>query len=119
MKTAEFFLDWPVKTLSPNARQHWSRVASAKKAAKRNAYYSVLQAGIGKIDADTITVKLSFFPPDARHRDTDNILSSCKAALDGVSEAIGIDDRKWNLVLEPRGPIEKNGMVKVKLEWKE
>jgi crossover junction endodeoxyribonuclease RusA len=119
MKTAEFFLDWPVKTLSPNARQHWSRVASAKKAAKRNAYYSVLQAGIGKIDAVTITVKLSFFPPDARHRDTDNILSSCKASLDGVSEAIGIDDSRWNLVLEPRGPIEKNGMVKVKLEWKE
>lgn len=119
MKTAEFFLDWPDKKLSPNARQHWARVASAKKTAKRNAYYAVLQSGLGKIAADTITVKLSFYPPDNRARDTDNMISSCKASLDGVSQAIGIDDSKWNLVITPRGPVQKHGMIKVELEWNE
>lgn len=117
MRTAEFFLPWPDKRLSPNARQHWAQIARAKKAAKRTAYYTALEAGLGKIEATAIKVRLSFFPPDQRPRDTDNMIASMKAALDGVSQAIGVDDSKWTLEVSPRGPIEKHGMVKIELEW--
>ncbi len=116
---AEIFLPWPDKKLSPNARHHWSVVASAKKAAKRAAYYTVLEAGLGKINAERINVRVSFYPPDRRPRDTDNALASCKAAFDGLSQAIGIDDSRWELTISPRGPIEKNGLVKVELQWEE
>lgn len=117
MTSATVYLPWPDRRLSPNARVHWSHLSRAKKAAKRTAYYTALEAGLSKIDTDTISVKVSFFPPDRRPRDTDNMLASCKAALDGISQAIGIDDSKWNLSIAPRGPVEKEGMVKVELEW--
>ncbi len=116
---AELFLPWPDKRLSPNARVHWSSLARAKKAAKRTAYYTTLEAGIGKIEADTLSVKYSFFPPDHRRRDADNMLAACKAYADGIAQAIGIDDSKWNIAIAARGAVERAGMVKVELEWAE
>ena len=119
MKTASIFLPWPDRRLSPNARHHWAQVARAKKSAKQAAYYTTLEAGIGKIKADSITVRYSFYPPSRRLFDLDNLVASMKAAADGISQTIGIDDSKWNLNVSPRGPIEKNGMVKIDLEWDE
>jgi hypothetical protein len=119
MPEASFFLPWPDKRLSPNARGHWATLARVKKAAKLTAYYVVRQAGIGKIEADRISVRYVFYPPDNRARDTDNMLASCKAFGDGIALAIGIDDSKWELSIAPRGPVEKHGMVKVELEWGE
>lgn len=116
---AELFLPWPDRRLSPNARVHWSSLARAKKAAKRTAYYTTLEAGIGKIVASSIAIKYSFFPPDRRARDADNMLSSCKAYQDGISQAIGVDDSKFQITISPRGPVEKAGMIKVELEWAE
>ncbi|MDH2092688.1 endonuclease [Rhizobium pusense] len=119
MRTAEIFLPWPDKRLSPNSRYHWAQVARAKKAAKRTAHYTVLEAGIGKINATAINVKLSFYPPSKRHYDADNLIASHKAALDGISDAIGIDDRKFIISATPHGPVGKNGMVKVSLSWED
>lgn len=116
---AELFLPWPDKRLSPNARVHWSSLARAKKSAKRAAYYTTLEAGIGKIEAESVLVRVSFFPPDRRPRDIDNAFASCKAAFDGIAQAIGIDDSKWEIAIAPRGPVEKNGMVKIDIEWTE
>lgn len=117
MNKADLFLPWPDRSLSPNARLHWSKVARAKKSARRAAYYTVLEAGIGKIDADRIRVRYLFFPPSNRRYDLDNLIASMKAAGDGIADAIGIDDSRWHLEIAPRGPIEKNGMVKIELEW--
>lgn len=114
---ATIFLPWPDKKLSPNGRFHWSKIARAKKAAKRTAHYLVLEAGIGKINATSVNVKLSFYPPSKRHYDADNLIASHKAALDGISDAIGVDDSKFIISATPHGPVEKNGMVKVELEW--
>ncbi len=117
MPTAEVFLPWPDRRLNPNARHHWAQLARAKKSARRTAYYTALEAGLGKIDASTINVRVAFYPPDRRPRDTDNMIASCKAYFDGLSEAIGVDDSKWELTISPRGPVERHGMVKVELEW--
>lgn len=114
---ATIFLPWPDKRLSPNGRYHWSKIARAKKAAKRTAHYLVLEAGIRKINATSVNVKLSFYPPSKRHYDADNLIASHKAALDGISDAIGVDDSKFIISATPHGPVEKNGMVKVELEW--
>jgi crossover junction endodeoxyribonuclease RusA len=113
----ELFLPWPDRRLSPNARVHWSSLARAKKSAKNVAFYTVKEAGIGKIAADSIKAKYSFFPPDRHARDADNLISSMKAAQDGIALAIGIDDSKWQTSYEIKSAIEKRGMVKVELEW--
>lgn len=118
-QTAELFLPWPDKRLSPNARVHWRALAHAKKMAKKVAFYSVKEAGIGKINAGSLLVRYSFFPPSQRKYDLDNLVASTKAYSDGIADAVGIDDSAFQLVIAPRGPVEKNGMVKVELEWAE
>lgn len=117
MNKAELFLPWPDKRLSPNARVHWSVLARAKKSAKNVAFYTAKEAGLEKIGADRLAVKYSFFPPSNRNRDADNLIASMKAAQDGLALAIGLDDSKWDITIDHRGPVEKNGMVKVELEW--
>ncbi|MGO8242966.1 endonuclease [Rhizobium johnstonii] len=117
MMHAVIFLPWPDRRLSPNARGHWSSLARAKRAAKEAAFYLTKQAGVEKIQAESLTVRYSFFPPSRRAYDLDNLVASMKAAADGIALAIGVDDSKWNIAIDPRGPVEKNGMVKVQLEW--
>lgn len=119
MNIAQFFLPWPDKRLSPNATGHWSSLHKAKRKAKNDAYWSVKEAGIGVIEADHITVRYSFFPPSHRAYDMDNLIASMKSAQDGIALAIGIDDSKFHLEISPRGPVERNGMVKVELFWSE
>lgn len=117
MNEIKFFLAWPDKKLSPNARVHWSALAKAKKKAKSDAYCLALEAGLGKIDADTVSVKLTFYPPSKRRYDSDNLLAQHKAAIDGISQAIGTDDSKFQITFGMAGVIEKDGMVKIELEW--
>lgn len=114
----KFFLGWPDKRLSPNSRVHWSTLSKAKKKAKQDAYYLALEAGLGKIGAERLSVKMTFYPPDKRRRDLDNCIASSKAAIDGISQAVGIDDSKFDLSFSMAGVIEKHGMVRVELEWK-
>jgi hypothetical protein len=116
---AVIFLPWPDRRLSPNARGHWSSLFRAKRAAKEEAYYLTKQAGVEKIQAESLTVRYSFFPPSRRAYDLDNLVASMKAAADGIALAIGVDDSKWNIAVSPRGPVERNGMVKVDIEWNE
>lgn len=119
MMTACVYLPWPDKRLSPNAREHWSTLAKVKKKAKTDAYYIALEAGIGKIKAAAINAKYTFFPPDRRTRDRDNLIGCCKALQDGLAMAFGVDDGKWNTTYEIAGTIERNGMVKVEIEWEQ
>jgi crossover junction endodeoxyribonuclease RusA len=119
MMSAQIFLPWPDKRLSPNAREHWSSIARAKKSAKNTAHNTVLEAGIGKVKAESINVTLAFYPPSKRSYDADNLLAAHKAALDGIALAIGVNDKIFNVSGACHGPIQKNGMVKVSLEWED
>jgi crossover junction endodeoxyribonuclease RusA len=66
--------------------------------------------------SDTIPVKMqiTFCPPDARRRDRDNMIASCKALMDGLSDAIGIDDRHF-IPTYQIGEIRKGGAVIVEI----
>ena len=119
MTTAELFLPWPDRRLSPNARLHWGALARVKKKARKDAYYAALAAKVGKVIADEIRVTLTFYPPAAYRYDDDGLSSRMKAALDGVAEAIGVDDNKFRLGPIDRGPTREGGEVKVTLEWTE
>lgn len=115
--TAEIILPWPDKRLSPNARVHWAVLARAKKKAKEEAYYLALGAGLRKINTSEIHAKYTFFPPDRRTHDRDNLIGRCKAPQDGIAKAIGVDDGKWITTYEIAGTVIRNGAVKVELEW--
>jgi crossover junction endodeoxyribonuclease RusA len=89
-------LPWPAKALSPNARGHWATLAKARKAARHEGFFAALAA---KADAlrgcPGVVIQITFYPPNRHRADTDNRVSSLKSYLDGIADAIGIDDSKW------------------------
>lgn len=59
-------------------------------------------------------VSLTFIPKDNRRRDLDNLIASCKSLLDGISDAMGIDDSKFELTAKMGEP-QKNPHVIVEI----
>ena len=105
-------LSWPDKRLSPNARVHWATLSEVKRAARAEGF-ALAREALGR---DTITgplhVSLTFHPPTRRKADLDNMLASMKACLDGISQAVGVDDSAWELSLRKGEPM-KSGCVVV------
>ena len=108
-------LPWPDKALSPNSRTHWAAKAITVKAHRSDGYWNAYIAGWGRWPKDVApTVTITFQPPDNRRRDTDNMLASCKAYLDGIADALGVDDSRWTLRIE-RIPAKAPGAVMVRV----
>ncbi|RUW04031.1 hypothetical protein [Mesorhizobium sp. M1A.F.Ca.IN.020.04.1.1] len=111
-------LPWPPRSLHPNARTHWARKAKDAKQARITAAWCAREAGIRKGDCDipqALKVTAIFYPPNRHKHDLDGCLSSCKAFLDGIADAIGVDDSKWQLALRKEEPV-KGGLVRIELE---
>ena len=88
-------LTWPDRASHPNSRGHWSKRAKANKAMREAAYYLTLGAKLKAPENGDISVVLTFYPPDRRQRDRDNLLSNCKAYLDGIADALGVNDSRF------------------------
>lgn len=109
----ELVLPWPPRDLSPNARIHWRKKAPITKAYKEACWALAKQSGITVPDSPRIALWLTFYPPDRRARDDDNIIASFKAGRDGLALALGIDDKSF--VMCPFVHTHIGGMVKVRL----
>lgn len=110
-------LPWPPRELSPNARPHWAQLAKAKKQYRLLCFVLARRAGVrgGMVTADKrLRVAMTFYPPVKRHRDKDNLLASMKAALDGLADALLVDDRQFDPVVTI-ADCRKGGVVKVEL----
>lgn len=110
----EVTLPWPPTALSPNTRQHWSALASAKKAYRTECAWQAKVQGARAIDAAKLHVSLVFVPPNRRAHDLDNLLARFKAGIDGLADVLGVDDSKWSLTISKADEI--GGMVKVLVE---
>lgn len=109
-----FDLPWPSKDLSPNARCHWRKKSKAAKAYRAASHILCRQAWI-KSPEGKVLLSLEFIPPDKRRRDLDNLLASCKNALDGIADALGIDDSRFVPQLHMSEEITKGGAVRVRI----
>jgi crossover junction endodeoxyribonuclease RusA len=105
-------LGWPSPNLSPNARPHWAALARAKKAARREGYIAARSAGV-LAGASSVRIQVTFIPPNAIRRDLDNLVSSIKGHIDGIADAIGIDDSRWTWAAPVIAKPEKPGRVVV------
>lgn len=114
--TLELALPWPPKELSPNARIHYMAKAKATKIYRDDAYWRayMLKDVHGRPDYahsdHEITLKIAFHPPDKRPRDLDGMLSSIKAGLDGMADAMRVNDQRFAFEIHRREPV-KNGKV--------
>jgi crossover junction endodeoxyribonuclease RusA len=103
-------LPWPDPILSPNARAHWAKIAKAKKSYRRACWGEAMakrQAVSGKL-----TIDLAFIRPTKRAHDADNLVARMKAGIDGIADALGIDDRNFQLgTITIADTTEKGGAV--------
>ena len=118
---AEIILPWPSPDLSPNATSHahWRKRQQAAKRAKADGYMLAAMVGVRPpSDERTIVLTMGFHPPDKRRRDLDNMFGSMKHHLDGIAQAMGVDDIRFGFVLSREDPV-KGGKVCVKVGWRE
>lgn len=111
-------LPWPAKELHPNGRSHYMAKAREAKKARSNAHKSALAAGIRLGDFDipqALRVTVTFMPKTRNAFDLDNALAALKSSLDGIADAIGVDDSKWHIALRKEEPV-KGGLVRIELE---
>lgn len=111
----ELVLPWPSKTLSQNARVHWSKRAEAVKAARLHAWAETINAGWVAPDADRIHLWIDFYPPTRNWPDDDNMLGRMKSARDGIADALGIDDRIFVSHPFVRHEVRKGGEVRIRM----
>jgi crossover junction endodeoxyribonuclease RusA len=108
-------LPWPPKELSPNARIHFHAKGRAVKAYREQAYWLAKAAGLGPFPADGgIGLRFDFHPPDKRKRDLDNMLASIKAGVDGIADALEVNDQRFGFWLSREAPV-KGGKIVVSL----
>lgn len=109
---------WPPREASPNFRGHWSAIAKAKKAYRLKCSQLGLAQGLHLAPkAPTkVSVHLVFCQPDRRGRDWDNMLAAMKSGLDGLADAMGVDDRHWRVAFDVADDPVKHGKVIVSFE---
>jgi crossover junction endodeoxyribonuclease RusA len=108
-------LSWPAKELSPNTTTiHWATKGRAVKAARTAAFYATRAVTTIKPTWKGARVSLTFNPPDKRRRDLQNCIASAKALVDGIADALGIDDSKFDCRYVLGEPV-KGGAVRVEI----
>lgn len=113
----ELVLPWPSRDLHPNARVHWSKRAKAAKAARADAHLLTLEARWKEWDLGDgpIHVWIDGYGTDRRRRDADGLLSSLKPTLDGIADALGIDDRRFVPHPWVKEEVRKGGEVRIRI----
>lgn len=109
----QIILPWPPSELSPNRRTHWAQKSKIAKQYRHACHMLTKQTG-ASIDWDgDIHLWITFYPPDRRHRDDDNIIASFKAGRDGLADALGVNDRRFRS--HPWLSDETGGFVKIRI----
>jgi crossover junction endodeoxyribonuclease RusA len=101
--TVVLLLSWPARELWQNSRAHFMAKARATKTARREALILSQQAALHRLQ-NVVSANLEFeFHPPLRSRATDiqNMPATQKAAIDGIAEALGLDDKVFEQPVWP------------------
>ena len=114
----EFKLGWPPKELSPNARLHWGKVSRAKKIYRKACWAICLDqlAGQALGMRGNQTLELIFVAPDRRSYDRDNLMARMKSGIDGMCDALEIDDKIFSTVSSTVAANQIGGFVIVRIQ---
>ncbi len=116
---AQIVMSWPVPQVWPNFRQshHWRSYYKHVKAQRDTACLMAKAAGMRHVWGEagaTIPMTVTINPPDRRRRDRDGMTGACKSILDGIADAIGVDDQYFvpTFII---GPVVARGRVVVEV----
>jgi Holliday junction resolvase RusA-like endonuclease len=87
-------LPLPPKKLNPNVTGHWTSKNKDKVNAKSCGFNCAKNIKHDLTKDDKLSQLMEVYYPNNKRLDIDNFLSSCKSMLDGVYEALGLDDRQ-------------------------
>jgi crossover junction endodeoxyribonuclease RusA len=104
-KEVKVTLPLPPKQLSPNARVHWAVKAKAVKQYREDARWAVINHCHYHWPA--AEVQATFYHSRNARRDKDNLLSSLKAAFDGLVDGGLLSDDSGLTHLPVRTDIDK------------
>lgn len=113
-------LPWPDMSLMPNRKngRHWGGTQTAKVRARQDGYYAAKQA-MGKhqiTSAERMPISITFAAPDRRARDIDNLLACIKPQIDGIAQALGVDDKNFRpLTIDSAVDEEKRGFLTIQI----
>ena len=116
----EIVLGWPPTDLSPNARKHWAVVAKAKKQYRKDCF-SVSKEQLKKYRGvyenipERLVLEMTFIPPDRRSYDRDNLVARMKAGIDGLADALRINDKRFNTVISTMDTDRYGGFVRIRI----
>lgn len=105
-------LPWPHRCMWPNSRVDRRQSSGVRKKYRQASAWATLEAGFRKMRWQQAHLVVTFHPPDRRKRDLDNMLAAIKSGLDGVSDALGIDDSRFEITIR-RGDVVKGGEVRI------
>lgn len=87
---------YPAKELWPNGRAHWAAKSRATKQARQEAAWLAVSAAKPVIGDGPVPVRLTVYPKQyGPLPDRDNCAAAIKAHLDGIADALGINDRNF------------------------
>jgi len=112
-------LDFPPKDLFPNraSGKHWGSLYKLKLDYRESStWLAKSQLGDWKHNGNQIVLTLAFHMPDKRWRDADNCLAAAKAGIDGLADALMVNDRIFNPIIVQRILGEKPGKLIITLE---
>jgi crossover junction endodeoxyribonuclease RusA len=87
-------VSWPARPLWQNWRGHWSKRVASTKLARSEAQIVTLAAKPGKLTAP-VRIIVRVYPPSRRRMDMANVIGALKASIDGIADALGIDDSQF------------------------
>lgn len=114
----EFTLPWPPTKLSPNARMHWSTLAAAKRLYRSACWLTALEQQRGwraELPEGNLLVELEFVRPSRRNYDRDNLVARMKSGLDGLCDALKIDDKRFTTLTARVNAEQIGGFVRVRI----
>ena len=96
-KKFDVVLPWPPQELSPNhkLKVHWKtlqRIVRNYRATSRILTYEAAQRLRIRNVVGKVNIEFHFYPPDNSRRDEDNLLATMKAGIDGIADAICVND---------------------------
>lgn len=106
-------LPFPPASLSGHNTGHWKAKSAIVRKHREWAYLATLEAAIPVPDEGDIPIRITFVPPDNRS-DRTNLPNRLKASIDGIADALGVNDRRF-LPSYHFAPPEKPGKVVVEI----
>jgi hypothetical protein len=97
---------------------HWSTLAAAKRLYRSACWLTALEQQRGwrpELPEGNLQVELEFVRPSRRNYDRDNLVARMKSGLDGLCDALKIDDKRFTTLTARVNAEQIGGFVRVRI----